>query len=195
VLGTSQEPGPTSTSAATGITFEPSKTGPKFPGPHKPQVESLLFNFPARIVGDARFTVRANLVAHHLGPRNAIRADQGQPFKFAGPPTTGRSVTINSPLGGSVTSGGVTKVVGAMNFGQNLVAQNGAVILGGTAASYTIGDNVTVGTSAVVDNSSIGSGATIGARSVVLNSTVAAGQSIPPGTILINNKVVGQIEW
>jgi carbonic anhydrase/acetyltransferase-like protein (isoleucine patch superfamily) len=195
VLGTSQEPGPTSTSAATGITFEPSKTGPKFPGPYKAQVESLLSSFPGRIVGDARFTVRANLVAQHLGPRTAIRADQGQPIKFAGPPITGRSVTINAPLGGSITSGGVTKVVGAMNIGQNFVAQNGAVILGGPAASYTIGDNVTVGSSAVVDRSTVGAGATIGARSVVLDSNVAAGQSIPPGTLLIHDKVVGQIQW
>ena len=195
VLGTSQEPGPSTTSATTGITFEPSSTGPKFTGPYSPQVVSLLSNFPARITGDARFTARANTVASHLGPRAAIRADQGQPISFASAPTLGRDVTINSPLGGSVTTGGVTKVTGAVKIGQNFVAQNDVVILGGPAASYTIGDNVTVGSGAVVDRSNIGTGATIGARALVLNSTVAAGQTIPPGTLLIDNKVVGQIQW
>jgi carbonic anhydrase/acetyltransferase-like protein (isoleucine patch superfamily) len=195
VLGTSQEPGPSTTAANTGITFEPSSTGPKFPGPGKPQVVGLLSNFPARITGDAQFTARAHTVAHQLGRRNSFRADQGQPIKFAGAPSTGRGVTINAPLGGSVTTGGVTSVTGKLTIGQNLVAQQGAVLLGGPAASYTIGDNVTIGSSAVVDRSNIGTGATIGARSVVLESTVAAGQTIDPGTILINNKVVGQIGW
>jgi carbonic anhydrase/acetyltransferase-like protein (isoleucine patch superfamily) len=195
VLGTSQQPGPTSTSAATGISFEPSKTGPKFPGPYKAQVESLLANFPGRVVGDARFTVRAQTVANHLGRRNAIRADQGQPITFAGAPSTGRGVTINSPLGGAVTSGGVTKLTGTLTIGQNLSAQTGAVLVGGSGASYTVGDSVTIGSHAVVENSSIGTGASIGARAVVVGSTVAAGQSIAPGAVFINNKVVGQVEW
>jgi serine acetyltransferase len=195
VLGTSQQPGPSTTAANTGITFEPSNTGPKFPGPYKAQVVSLLSTFPARITGDTRFTAKASAVAAQLGKRNAIRADQGQPISFASAPTLGRDVTINSPLGGSVTTGGVTKVTGAVKIGQNFVAQNDVVILGGPAASYTIGDNVTVGSGAVVDRSNIGTGATIGARALVLNSTVAAGQTIPPGTLLIDNKVVGQIQW
>lgn len=195
VTGTSQQPGPTSSTAATGITFEPARSGPKFPGPAKPQVESLISNFPARITGDARYTARARVVAHSLGRRNAIRADQGQPISFAGAPTTGRAVTVNAPLGGTVTTNGVTKLTGTMMIGNNLVLQDGVVLLGGPSAGYTVGDNVNVGSYAVVARSSVGTGATIGARSVVLDSTVAAGQVVPPGTILINNKVVGQVGW
>ena len=93
------------------------------------------------------------------------------------------------------SGGGVTKVVGAMNFGAHFVAQSGAVVLGGAAASYTFGDNVTVGSGAVVSGSSIGSNTIIGARSVVLNSTVAANQTIAPGTVMIDNVIVGHVAW
>lgn len=195
VRGTSQEPGPTSSTAATGVTFEPSRTGPKFPGPFKPSVESDLPNFPARITGDVRFTSRVRVVAHHVGRSNAFRADQGQPIKFASAPLTGRAVTINSPLGGTVTTGSTTKTVGGITIGNNLIANTGAVLLGGPDTSYTVGDNVTLGRSSVVDRSSIGAGATIGARAYVSQSTVAPGAVIPDGEILINNQVVGTVAW
>ena len=107
----------------------------------------------------------------------------------------GRAVTVNAPLGGTVTTNGVTKLTGTMTIGNNLVLQDGVVLLGGPSAGYTVGDNVNVGSYAVVARSSVGTGATIGARSVVLDSTVAAGQVVPPGSILINNKVVGQVGW
>ncbi len=195
VRGTSQEPGPTTTTAATGITFEPSKTGPKFHGPHKPSVEGDLSNFPARITGDVRFAARARNVASHLGRGNAFRADQGQPINFAGAPATGPNVTINSPLGGTVTTGSTTKTVGGVTIGKNFAANSGAVLLGGPDASYTVGDNVTLGGGSVVDRSSIGAGASIGSRAYVSQSTVAPGEVVAPGTILIKNKVVGTVAW
>jgi carbonic anhydrase/acetyltransferase-like protein (isoleucine patch superfamily) len=195
VLGTSQEPGPATPTAATGINFEPSRTGPKFPGPHNPQVEADIPQFPGRVTGDARFTARVQQVAHHLGKRNAIRADQGQPISFNGFPTTGKGVTINSPLGGTVTSNGTTKTVGGIAIGQNFQAGGGVVLLGGPDAAFKIGDNVSIGEGAVVSRSSIGAAASIGARAYVAQSTIAPGALIPPGEILINNVVVRQIEW
>jgi carbonic anhydrase/acetyltransferase-like protein (isoleucine patch superfamily) len=215
VEGTSQEPGPANTASLTGINFEPSRTGPKFPGPHMPLVEGDLPNFRARVTGNAQFMARAHVVNRHIGHSNAIRADQGQPITFASAPVTGRGVTINAPLGGSVTSGGTqssiasspagltyviltgttTRTFGAVNFGQNFQADTGAVILGGPATTSTVGDNVFVGASAVVERSSLGSGAVIGPKAYVLNSTIAPGQFVPGGTILINNKVVGQVQW
>ncbi|MFO0950054.1 MAG: carbonic anhydrase/acetyltransferase [Isosphaeraceae bacterium] len=215
VLGTSQQPGPSNTAAVTGINFEPKKVGPSFPGPHKPQVEGLLPNFRARVTGDARFAARAHQVNAQIGRSNAIRADQGQPFRFASAPRTGRAVTINAPLGGSVTSGGKqstiasspagvtfvtltgtkTETFGAISFGENFSAASGAVILGGPATSYKVGKNVSVGGYAVVDRSNLGDGVVVGPRAFVSRSTVAAGQVVPPGTILIDNKVVGQIQW
>ena len=195
VSGASAEPGNATTAAATGINFEPRAATPQFPGPYKPLVPAILADFPARVTGDARFLARAHTVARRLGKSNAIRADQGQPLTFASSPTTGRAVTINSPLGGTVTTAGVTKTVGSIVVGKNLVAQSGAVILGGPGTTYPVGDDVTIGSTAVIERSTIGAGAVIGARSYVLGSTVAAGQNVPPGTILINNQVVGTIQW
>ena len=215
VSGTSQEPGPANQANLTGINFEPRRTGPKFPGPHNPRVEGLLPFFRARVTGDAQFQARAHSVNRQIGRSNSIRADQGQPIRFASPPITGRGVTINAPLGGSTTTGGTqgtiasspagvtlviltgatTKTTGAVNFGRNFRADAGAVILGGPAASDSIGENVSVGASAVVERSSVGAGAVIGAKAYVFNSTVAAGRVVPPGTLLINDKVVGQVQW
>lgn len=103
VEGASQEPGPATSSQATGITFEPSRTGPKFIAAHIPQAEGDFPQFRARIVGDARFGSRPRLVAHHLGHGNSFGADQGQPITFGSYPVTGRGVTINAPGGGTVT--------------------------------------------------------------------------------------------
>jgi carbonic anhydrase/acetyltransferase-like protein (isoleucine patch superfamily) len=195
VLGLSQEPGPTSSTAATGITFEPSRTGPKFPGPHKPSVEAALPHFHGRITGDARFGARVVQVQGGLGHANAFRADQGQPITFGGPPSTRFRVTINSPLGGTTTVGGVTKTVGGLSIGTNFSADTGAVVLGGPDTHYAFGDNVSIGAGAVVQATSMGSNVAIGARAYVSKSTLSSGTVIPPGTIMINNVVVRQIQW
>ena len=220
VLGTSQEPGPSSTSAATGISFEPSRTGPKFLGPHKPQVEGLLSTFPGRVTGDTRFLARAWNVQRGLGALNAIRSDQGQPIQFLGYPITGRAVTINSPLGGTVTTTTIagtqssstvkgvttltlnnatttttTKTVGGVTIGPAFQAGDHAVLLGGPGASYHVGTGVTLGADAVVSRTNLGSNVAVGAKSYLFNSTVPSNTVIPPGTIMISNKVVGKVQW
>jgi len=199
VSGTSQEPGPASTSAATGINFEPSKTGPKFPGPHVAQVEGNVYFFPTRVTGDARFAARAHTVARRLGKLTSIRADQGQPIQFFGAPVTGRAVTINSPLGGTVTttsgSTTTTKTVGGLAVGANFQAGDNAVLLGGPGTAYFVGDNVTLGAKSVVSRSVLGPNVTVGPKSYIFNSLVAGNTVIPPGTIMIDSKVVGQVQW
>jgi carbonic anhydrase/acetyltransferase-like protein (isoleucine patch superfamily) len=181
VEGASQEPG------SAVVKFEPTAQGPKFPSPSQGLVEGLLFNFPARVVGQVIFHSPATVVAQHLGGRNAIRADEGQPIVFNSFPTTGRAVTINSPLSNE------------LDFGINLQAGNGAVILGGPLAKTTdivkIGDDVSIGAGSVVDRSSVGAGSVIGTRAVVLNSALPANSVVPDGTIMVGNKVVGTIEW
>ncbi|MGE3822197.1 MAG: carbonic anhydrase/acetyltransferase [Isosphaeraceae bacterium] len=192
VSGTSRQPGP---SATTGINFEPNRSGPRFPSPHQGLVMGLFGHFRARITGDARFHDRAANVARNLGRSNAFRADQGQPLTFANAPSTGNQVTITSPLGGTVTTGGVTKTVGSIPVGKNFRADAGAVLLGGPGATYPVGDDVTIGAGAVVERSTLGAGAVIGPRAYVSGSTVAPGRIIPPGTLLIDDVVVGHIGW
>ena len=195
VSGTSQQPGPTSATSPTGITFEPSKSGPKFPGPHTPQVEADLYNFRARVTGDVRFGSRVKVAGHKFGRSNSVRGDQGQPIAFYSSPNTGKGVTITSPLGGSSTSGTTTTTVGGIAIGTGFQAGNGAVVLGGPTISYAIGQDVSIGQNAVVDRSILYSGATIGARSYISNSLIAPNTVIPAGTIMINNVVVRTIQW
>ncbi|MDR3635781.1 MAG: carbonic anhydrase/acetyltransferase [Isosphaeraceae bacterium] len=176
VEGASAEPGPTF------LPTEPSAALPKFAAPGGAEVTAQLPFYRARVIGGVVVHEGAGNFAHALGLANSIRGDEGQPITIGSITQTGNNVTITSPLSGTLT------------IGQNFVAGNGAVILGGPTVKAVIGDNVNVGAGAVVSQSSIGDGATIGAGAYVSNSTVAAGATIAPGTILINNVVVGTVQ-
>ena len=180
VEGASQQPG----SATAATAYLPPGTGPKFPSPHRGLVPGSLFGFRARVTGATNFQSRAGSIAHSVGRANSIRADQGQPITIGSIGRTGNGVTINSPGGGQLT------------IGQNFVAGNAAVLLGGTSSvKAVIGDNVSIGNGAVVNQSSLGSGSTVGDRAYLLNSTFPAGTNIPAGAIYINNKLAGSVEW
>jgi carbonic anhydrase/acetyltransferase-like protein (isoleucine patch superfamily) len=170
-------------SAQPGTSFEPGATGPTFASPRGPQLPGLFANFRARATGGANFHSRPSLVAHHLGRGNSIRADQGQPINFASFPTTGNFVTINSPGSGQVS------------IGTGLQVANNAVLVGGSAGNLTLGNNVNIGSGAVVASSKLGDNVTIGSRAYVAQSTIPAGTTIPDGTIMVQNKVIGTIQW
>ncbi len=84
--------------------------------------------------------------------------------------------------------------VGAIAIGSNFTALDDASILGGPAGPTAIGDDVVVGSSAVVATSVIGSGAVIGNNAYILNSQVAPGAIVPDGAILINNVAMGFVQ-
>lgn len=180
-------PAVSGSSAEPGAKFEPGVKIPMFLSTFKGLQPGAVSTFRARVIGQVTFIAHATQVAYRLGPSNSIRADQGQPILFASAPRTGRGVSIQSP------------VQGVLKIGHNLIADTGAVILGGprTSASNVsqIGDNVTIGADAVIDRSTIGAGALIGPRSVVQKSFVPPGDVIPAGTIMIDGKVVGHIQW
>jgi len=177
IEGVSQEPGPSS------VSFEPKKSAPQFLTPHQGLVGSLLSNFPARITGLVEIDMRAGQLLHHLGRSNAIRADEGQPIIIGSIARTGNFVTINSPLGGMLT------------IGRNFRAGTGAVILGGPNVNAKIGDDVTIGSGAVVDRTSLGSGSTVGPGAYLSTSTFPAGTVIPAKAIYIKNKFQGYVRW
>jgi carbonic anhydrase/acetyltransferase-like protein (isoleucine patch superfamily) len=160
----------------------PTKTIPSFLSPHRGLVGGLLYNFPGRIIGLAQFDQRARQVAHHLGRANSIRADQGQPIQIGSIAHTGDFVVITSPLGGTLT------------IGQNLRAGAHAVILGGPSVKTQLGDDVTIGSGAVLDRTSLGSGSTVGPDAYLLNSTFPAHTVIPARAIYLNNKFQGFVQ-
>jgi carbonic anhydrase/acetyltransferase-like protein (isoleucine patch superfamily) len=177
ILGAGQEPG---TAMAS---FEPSSSSPAFAAPHQGMPQAILSNFPARITGEVEINMRAWQAAFHLGRANAIRADQGQPIVIGSITRTGLHVTINSPLGGQLT------------IGQNFITGNRAVVLGGPGVNAVLGDNVSIGASAVVTQTSLGSNATVGAGAYLLNSKFPANTLIPAKAIYINNKFEGYVQW
>jgi carbonic anhydrase/acetyltransferase-like protein (isoleucine patch superfamily) len=158
-------------------------TTPSFRAPSGKQLEAQLTDFPARVTGGSNFFFRARKAAHHLGRSNSIAADQGQPINFDGIAGTGRGVTINSPLGGSLA------------IGQGLQVGNGAVILGGDSAKFTIGNNVTIGANSVVSQSSLGDGTVIGSHAYVFGSNLPAGTVVPDNAIIIAGKRAGTVQW
>ena len=176
IEGASQSPGSSYISGTK-------KVGPQFLTPQQYVIGSLLANFPARIVGPVIFEdQRALELATHLGRANSIRADEGQPITIGSIAHTGPHVTINSPLGGSLT------------IGENFRAGTGAVILGGPSVNAQIGNNVTVGPRSVLDRTSLGSGSTVGAGAYLMTSTFPANSVIPTGAIYINNKLMGYVQ-
>jgi carbonic anhydrase/acetyltransferase-like protein (isoleucine patch superfamily) len=204
VEGASSEPGSTAPTGGSAVTFEPPPPTPTNPvvspfpaGAQAPKflshdgrlLQANLFNFPDRVVGQAVFQARAHQVARHLGRSNAIRADQGQPISFVSAPSTEPGVTINSPLAPTTTAGG------ALPIGRNLQVGSGAVVLGGKAITSVIGNNVTIGSRAVVNDSNLGNGVTIGDRAFVSQSTIPAGTTVAPGAIIINNVRMGSVQW
>jgi carbonic anhydrase/acetyltransferase-like protein (isoleucine patch superfamily) len=126
--------------------------------------------------------MRAGQVAHRLGHANAIRADEGQPIAIGSIARTGSRVTINSPLGGT------------LSIGQNFQADTGAVILGGPNVNANIGDDVTIGAGAVLDRTSLGSGSSVGPRAYLANSSFPPNTVIPAGAIYINNNFQGYVQ-
>jgi carbonic anhydrase/acetyltransferase-like protein (isoleucine patch superfamily) len=177
ILGAGLEPGPSSAS------FEPSRSSPAFISPHRGLVMAVLNTFPGRLTGKVTINMRAWQAALHLGRANAIRADQGQPIAIDSIDRTGRHVSINSPLGGQLT------------IGRKLRAGVGAVILGGPSFQVKIGDNVVIGSRAVVDRTSLGSGSSVGRAAYLLESTFPANSVIPPKAIYIHNKLAGYVQW
>ena len=145
VLGANLEPGPTSAS------FEPAKVGPEFRSPRRGLVGVQLSNFPARITGRVVINMLAWQAAQHLGRANAFRADQGQPITIDSIAKTGTHVSINSPLGGT------------LSIGQNFRTGSNVVVLSGAKVNAVIGDDVDINSGAVVVQSSIGSDSTVGA--------------------------------
>jgi carbonic anhydrase/acetyltransferase-like protein (isoleucine patch superfamily) len=176
VEGTSPSPGPSYVAGTK-------KVAPQFVTPQGDLVGALLYNFPGRIAGPVEFLdQRARQVAHHLGRANSIRADEGQPIIIDSIGHTGRHVTINSPLGGTLT------------VGKDFHAGTGAVILGGPSVKAQIGDDVKIGAGAVLDRTSLGSGSSVGKDAFLQTSTFPAGTVIPAGAIYINNKFMGYVQ-
>jgi carbonic anhydrase/acetyltransferase-like protein (isoleucine patch superfamily) len=156
---------------------------PTFIDPSGKQLKAQLQSFPARVTGVTNFEFRARKAAERLGRSNSIGADQGQPITLAQITSTGKGVTINSPLGGGLT------------VGPGLQVGSGTVVLGGDSSTFTFGANVTIGNNSVISQSSLGTGTTIGSHAYVFQSNLPAGTVVPDNAIIIGGKRAGTVQW
>jgi carbonic anhydrase/acetyltransferase-like protein (isoleucine patch superfamily) len=177
ILGAGFDPGPSSAS------FETAKSGPQFQTPQQGLTGTTISTFPARITGKVEFNMRAGQLAARIGRANAIRGDQGAPIVIGSIAHTGEHVTINSPLGGTLT------------IGQNFRTGSNVVILGGPNVNAVFGDDVKVESGALVVQTSLGSHSTVGPGAYLANSKFPANTNIPAKAIYINNKFMGYVSW
>jgi len=113
---------------------------------------------------------------------------------------TTTATTTGTNAAGLATTGTVSTTIatrttnlGSIAIGSRFNALDRAVILGGPSGTTSLGDDVTVGSGAVVDTSVIGNGVFIGSRAYIQNSTIPAGAVVPDGAIIINNAIVGTV--
>jgi carbonic anhydrase/acetyltransferase-like protein (isoleucine patch superfamily) len=142
-----------------------------------------LANFPARLTGRVIINMKALNAAQRLGRANAFRADEGQPITIDSIAKTGQRVTLNSPLGGT------------LSIGKAFRAGSNVVVLSGPKVNAVLGDNVRINSRAVVVQTSIGSNSTVGSGAYLANSTFPANTVIPAKAIYVNNKFLGYVSW
>ena len=161
------------TSAQPVTSFAPRAFRPKFLTRKGKPISAGFANFPARVIGVVRFNQRPSAVAARVDKNVSIRADENQQIRLGAVDHLGAGSTIR------------TTRTGPLIVGRGLRTGQGSVIVGGPNA--VLGDNVQVGTRAVVENSKLGSGTVIGEGAVIENSTLADGTVIPAGAVIVNN--------
>lgn len=108
-----------------------------------------------------------------------------EPNPFPTPTTGGGTGTISQiiPAGGQVV------------IGQRFTAGDDVVLLGGSGVGASVGDDVTIGSGAVVARSALGNGVVVGARSYVAGTFLPAGFVVAPGSVYVNGVRKGRVEW
>lgn len=164
------------TSAEPSTTIQSTRYKPRFLANNGKTIAAGFADFPARITGQVIIRQKAGNFANRVGTRVAIRADEGQPIRIQSIARLGSGVTLHAQRGGNLT------------IGSGFRAKAGAVIQGGKGS--TVGNDVSVGSRAVVERSNLGNGVIVGDGALIIDSTIAAGTVVPAGAIIVANKRV-----
>lgn len=117
----------------------------------------------ARVVGDVR--IGANSI---IGRRTSIRADEGTPIIIGANAVIRDRVTFHALKGTSI------------QIGDGLRTESNIVFHG----PLVVGDRLTVGDDAIIYNSRVGNDVTLGTGAMVLGVTVRDGVTVPEGMIV-----------
>ena len=146
-------------------------------------------DFSSRIIGKVSMANTADELSRLLGSSVAIRADEGDGFRF------GRITHVQDRVTFHALEHTSMQVGDRFNAGFHVVVHGGDDSGNAPRATTRVDDDVTVGDWAVVFRSTIGKGSVIGVRAFVDGSQLAPGTVVPDRTIIIDNKRVGSVEW
>lgn len=141
--------------------------------------------FRNRIIGDVRMADEREDLDDVMGFRISLRADEGEPFQVGTIDSMADRTTFHALEHTKLKLGNEGR------YGYHSLVHGGPTPFADATIS---GDNVSVGTWAVLFRSRIGSNSTIGFKSLVQESDLPAGTNIPACTVVINNAVFGKVE-
>ena len=157
---------------------------PTFAGKPESHAESA-----NRIIGGVQMADGYAALTKKMGRNIAIRADEGEHFRFGIVGRLQDRVTFHALEHTDIDIGDNS------TFGYHVVVHGGPDDASEPHALTTLGDNVTVRDWAVVFRSKIGNGTVIGVRAYVDGSHLAPGTVVPDRAIMIKDKIVGYVEW
>lgn len=142
-----------------------------------------------RIVGAVVMADSLDVVEAKAGRNVAIRADEGEHFRFGLIGRLQDRVTFHALEHTDITIGDRDA------FGYHVVVHGGPDDGSDPHELTRIEDEVVVKDWAVVFRSKVGKGVVIGTRAYVDGSHLAPGTVVPDRAIMIRDKVVGYVEW
>ena len=145
--------------------------------------------FRNRIIGGVQMADGYAALVKKMGQNIAIRADEGEHFRFGIVGRLQDRVTFHALEHSDIDIGDNSA------FGYHVVVHGGPDDASEPHAMTVIGDDVTVRDWAVVFRSKIGQGSVIGVRAYVDGSHLAPGTVVPDRAIMIKDKIVGYVEW
>jgi carbonic anhydrase/acetyltransferase-like protein (isoleucine patch superfamily) len=177
--------------AVHGINVNPggSDFNPKSVAPTLAGVRTVAPGFKDRVIGQVELADTLARLARALGGMDAIRADEGFPFKIGRIAKWGDSVTVHALEESNIQIGAGSK------FGFHSVIHGGPDDGNHPKERTLIGKSVIVGAFGVIFRSTVGARSKIGSRALVDGSQLAPGTVVPDGAILVNNVNLGTIEW
>jgi carbonic anhydrase/acetyltransferase-like protein (isoleucine patch superfamily) len=151
--------------------------------------ETLEPAFRNRIIGAAELEDALAQLDFSMGSRDSIRADEGGPFHLGHLGVMGDEVTFHALEH--------TEIAVGQNFriGAHSLVHGGADDGNSPTELTRIGNNVTVGSGAIVFRSTVGDDCLIGDGALVDGCQLAPGTSVAPKTVLVKNQNLGTVEW
>lgn len=182
VMGINYDSGPTAT--------DPVRDLPTFAGTvTRDPSFARDFGGKARIVGDATFGDTKSQFSAVSGARNALRADEGGDWSIGSIATMKDNVTWHALEDTRLELGG------GGSYGVHSIVHGGPASFGPFTHTTATGTGAEIKDHAVLFNSVVGDDVTIGSKSLVQNSSLPSGTEVPDRVVILDNAPAYPVEW